>query len=96
MCPCNAPALNTCGVACRFMTRDRKRHPYAHVPFLKGSRMCIGSNFSYLEQRVFLAKLLRHYIIHPPSGGTTCDGPTANVAFHNPNRLTVRLEARRM
>ena len=76
------------------MSRRHRRHPYAHVPFLMGSRMCIGSNFSLLEQRVFLAKLLRHFTVLPPESGTTCSGPTANVAFHNPERVTVRLAAR--
>jgi cytochrome P450 len=31
------------------------------IPFGAGPRLCIGKNFSLLEQRLFLATLLRKY-----------------------------------
>ncbi|KAI8093091.1 cytochrome P-450 cyp509A1 [Halteromyces radiatus] len=40
----------------------------AWVPFANGSRVCIGQNFSLMEQRVILSGLLRRYHWNLPNG----------------------------
>jgi cytochrome P450 len=37
----------------------KKIHKFAHVPFSAGARVCIGNNFSLVEQKLFLIKLLQ-------------------------------------
>jgi cytochrome P450 len=44
----------------RWQGEEGKNIPtFAHVPFSAGARVCIGNNFSLVEQRLFLVKLLQ-------------------------------------
>ncbi|XP_050416662.2 uncharacterized protein LOC126830336 [Patella vulgata] len=36
-------------------------HPYSYMPFIAGSRMCIGYKFALLEMKVLLAFLIREF-----------------------------------
>jgi cytochrome P450 len=46
----------------RFSEEESKgRHPYAWMPFGMGPRKCLGNTFSLLEQKIFLAFLLKNY-----------------------------------
>jgi cytochrome P450 len=38
-----------------------KRNKFSYIPFGSGRHLCIGNNFSLLEQRLFLAKFLLKY-----------------------------------
>ncbi|XP_055382212.1 uncharacterized protein LOC129612568 [Condylostylus longicornis] len=38
-------------------------HPYAFIPFTKGSRMCVGFKYSFTLMKIFVAKLFRNYKI---------------------------------
>ena len=38
-----------------------KRHVYSFIPFGGGSRLCLGKNFSLMEQQVFLGMLLQRF-----------------------------------
>lgn len=46
----------------RFASSDApKRHSYAWIPFSSGPRACLGMQFSMIEARVVLAKLIQTY-----------------------------------
>jgi len=38
-----------------------KEQRHAYMPFSTGSRTCIGINFSYYEQKIFIGTLLREF-----------------------------------
>jgi cytochrome P450 len=47
----------------RFLKKDKKRPHFAFMPFGLGPRLCIGNNFSLLEQKIFLVHTLLRYDI---------------------------------
>jgi cytochrome P450 len=52
----------------RFSVEESKGRPStAWIPFGGGARVCIGNNFSLLEQRIFLSTLLQRYRVELPN-----------------------------
>ncbi|KAL0477180.1 cytochrome P450 [Acrasis kona] len=41
----------------------KKIHRFAHIPFSAGPRVCLGNNFSLIEQKLFLAKFLIKFVV---------------------------------
>jgi len=72
-----------------------KQHPFAFLPFSLGKRVCIGNNFSLMEQKVFLSMLLQRYVV---SNGEDPNKPfaldPASIAF-TPAEVTVILSPRK-
>eukprot|EP01116_Phalansterium_solitarium_P001904 TRINITY_DN1173_c0_g1_i7.p2 TRINITY_DN1173_c0_g1~~TRINITY_DN1173_c0_g1_i7.p2 ORF type:complete len:251 (+),score=59.05 TRINITY_DN1173_c0_g1_i7:795-1547(+) len=51
----------------RFVAENSEgRDPYSYLPFSMGFKNCIGSNFSLIEQRMFLASILQSFHIEGP------------------------------
>jgi len=51
----------------RFNAENKKgRNHFMYVPFGAGLRQCIGNNFSLIEQRIFLVRLLQKYRVVDP------------------------------
>jgi len=42
-----------------------QHHPYAFLPFSLGKRVCIGNNFSLIEQKAFMSAFLQRFSIKP-------------------------------
>jgi cytochrome P450 len=51
----------------RFRPENRKgRNHFLHMPFSAGPRQCIGTQFSLIEQKLFITRLLQKYRIVDP------------------------------
>jgi len=46
---------------------ESRQHPFAFLPFSLGKRVCIGNQFSLMEQRIFLCMILQRYVITAPT-----------------------------
>nr|QFF91472.1 25-hydroxyvitamin D-1 alpha hydroxylase 2 isoform 1 [Potamotrygon motoro]QFF91473.1 25-hydroxyvitamin D-1 alpha hydroxylase 2 isoform 2 [Potamotrygon motoro] len=53
----------------RDMTREKKPHPFASIPFGFGTRSCLGKRVAELEMYSVISRLIKHFEVRPdPSG----------------------------
>jgi len=76
----------------RFTMEKRKgRHHFLHIPFSAGHRQCIGTNFSLIEQKLFLVRLLQKYKVVDPKNNKPL-GMDQFISYRH--RVCVYLEKR--
>jgi len=58
----------------RFSPENSKgRHKFSYLPFSLGPRMCLGSHFSLISQRLVLTRLVQKFEVFPPKEHTLPD-----------------------
>jgi len=71
-----------------------KRHPMAYMSFGAGPRSCLGMRFAFMELKICLSQLLRHYTIFP--GENIEEGFKQHETFLiQPDAIYIKLEKRR-
>ena len=80
----------------RFEGEEGKRiHNFAHVPFSSGSRVCVGNNFSLVEQKLFLVKLLQKFVVDLKPGYELTIDHTDQSLHHMEKGFEVLLSMRK-
>jgi len=78
----------------RFLLEKKKgRNHFSHIPFSAGLRQCPGNNFSLIEQRLFLTRLLQKYRVVEPKQNKPFTEDKC-LAFGLSNSVFVRFEKR--
>jgi len=78
----------------RFSPENRKgRHHFAFMPFSLGPRQCIGNNFSLVEQRLFLTRLLQKFEVKLPKNSKPHD-VNEPIPFNQDYPIFVHLQVR--
>lgn len=60
------------------------------MPFGAGPRLCIGKNFSLLEQKVFLSELLRNFKWELVNKDDEIKIDSRNFVLYSPKKMTVK------
>ncbi|CAF4178545.1 unnamed protein product [Rotaria magnacalcarata] len=59
----------------RFLDEDKKRNPYAFIPFGSGHRQCVGQDLARFEMKVIAARLMQYVTFGD-------GGPEVNAGGH--------------
>jgi len=79
----------------RFSPENMKgHHKFSYLPFSLGPRMCLGNNFSLIEQRLFLTRLLQKFYVLPPENHTL-NAKYSGIGVGGPTCVWVKLKPRK-
>jgi len=70
-----------------------KHHPYAFLPFSLGKRVCLGNNFSLIEQKAFMSTFLQKYSVKPANFNEKVE-LDRNTIGHTPTQVNIILTER--
>jgi len=75
--------------------KDKKHHRFAHLPFSLGPRMCIGSQFSLIEQKLFIIKFLQKYELLKPKTHQLSGKVGYTLNLNTPDNVWISLKERK-
>jgi len=73
---------------------SKGRHHFAWIPFGGGSRICIGNNFSLLEQRVFLSLMLQKFRWEMVDKNANTEYEKPGIVLAKPQPITLKFTPR--
>jgi cytochrome P450 len=73
---------------------EAKQYPFSFLPFSLGKRVCIGNNFSLMEQKIFISTLLQQYIITWPNNKPQPLEFESVSLSHSPAKVNICLNKR--
>eukprot|EP01080_Neovahlkampfia_damariscottae_P002712 gene2712-3908_t len=77
----------------RWDKNTQKKIPhYAWIPFSSGSRVCIGNNFSLMEQKIFFTELLMNYEVIMTNPHEIVDVAPSSGLFQSPTKIQVEFK----
>eukprot|EP01080_Neovahlkampfia_damariscottae_P009458 gene9458-1664_t len=75
----------------RWDKNAKKKIPhYAWIPFSSGSRICIGNNFSLMEQKIFFTELLMNYEVNLVDSSESVDVSSTSSIIQSPKAVSVK------
>jgi cytochrome P450 len=74
----------------RWLESDKKKIPhYAWIPFSGGPRVCIGTRFSIMQQKIFLTQLLMKFEVSMVDQGEVEIDPLLET-FQSPKKMNIK------
>ena len=75
----------------RWDRNAKKKIPhYAWIPFSSGSRICIGNNFSLMEQKIFFTEFLMNYEVSLTDTNDEVTVSSTSGIIQSPNKVQVK------